>query len=1182
MTPAFARKNFTRLVVSLLAAASLLGALFVSAAPAATYETVDTFAGILTPKPEGEEWPQEVQLGGVQGMAINRTGAGGVPKGTLYAAVSSNHVGSEAGRPELAPAVVRYAPDGTFEETFSDPAYSGYTPRCGPLAPGSLACGSRPNGSSQGQDVDIDQSTGNIYFLDQLQGSGNPVILVFNPDAELIARFGVLGSFGETVEEGPDKIHNSGGIAVNDDGEVFVSDEIMGSGFLRRLMVFKPESPGDYEHYVYTGRANDIGSSAAPLGRPKIDDAGDIYAAADNSIVKYDLSVSREKPVCSFNIGTGVGGYTVNPVSGEVFYYNFANRKLHLLNPCNAQGKFTETEPAFKAVPERDELKALAFNPDLSWSEGSPPGVLYGAAPNGEVSGGNGDGKQSSLGYVFSRPPNLVPVVESESVVNVRTTSAKLQVQINPKGSLTSYSFQYISLADWEANEPSERFAGATEVPVGGAQLGSGQIALLASAPVSGLAPGGTYHYRAVATSSQGTVAGADQIFRTFPVVAAVLPDGRVYEQVSPVRKNGGQVITPEPTRATCGPECKPGLVVPIPFPIQVSPDGDSIAYASQPFRLNEGPTEFDQNVARRTSSGWQSTGIGTPSSGSSGRPFASFALDPNLDQAILRLNNQLLAPEAPAGYENLVAQSNGDPLALDPLLKTTPPNRDAEGTFNGFTLDYAGASADLSRVFFAANDALTEATDVAPAALDGGADKDNLYEWSAGELRLVNVAPGNASAAPGAGFGGEKEVLSRSSAVIGNAISNDGSRVFWHDAGGQLYVRENAETTRAIPAPGQFLNASADGSKVLLTSGTVYDLDGETTADLTAGKGGFLGLVGQSDDLSRLYFVSTSVLDEAPNAGGDEAEAGKDNLYAWQEGSTRFVGTLLPDDSNPDFGIAEGARDWVPAVVNRTAQASPNGHVLTFLSEAPLTAAGNSGLCPHGLDIQPNPCQEVYVYDSDRDSLTCASCNSVGALALGRSNLTKRDAAGASPFGGGYLNPLRLVTDSGRVFFDTRDSLSPLDTNQGVEDVYQYEPDGVGDCTEADGCVALISSGRGSTDSNFIAADATGKNIFFSTRDQLALKDKDDLMDLYVAREGGGFAAESEGEKEECQGEACQPPYSPPNDPTPASLNFSGAGNVGEKQPGKHKKKHPKKKHKKKKHAKKGKGGKHNRGGAK
>ena len=93
-------------------------------------------------------------------------------------------------------------------------------------------------------------------------------------------------------------------------------------------------------------------------------------------------------------------------------------------------------------------------------------------------------------------------------------------------------------------------------------------------------------------------------------------------------------------------------------------------------------------------------------------------------------------------------------------------------------------------------------------------------------------------------------------------------------------------------------------------------------------------------------------------------------------------------------------------------------------------------------------------------------------------------------------------------------------------------------------------------------------------------------LIDLYDAREGGGIPAETETGRGECQGEACQLAVSPPNDPTPASSSFEGAGNVNEepkaakKHAKKHKKKNAKKRHSKK-HSKK-RAAKRNRGGAK
>ena len=74
-----------------MAVLCLLAALPAPPASAA-YEQVGTFAGILEPPAEPGVFPEEVQLGGVSGMAVNIdgvSGVGGVAPGTVYAAIRS-------------------------------------------------------------------------------------------------------------------------------------------------------------------------------------------------------------------------------------------------------------------------------------------------------------------------------------------------------------------------------------------------------------------------------------------------------------------------------------------------------------------------------------------------------------------------------------------------------------------------------------------------------------------------------------------------------------------------------------------------------------------------------------------------------------------------------------------------------------------------------------------------------------------------------------------------------------------------------------------------------------------------------------------------------------------------------------------------------------------------------------
>jgi hypothetical protein len=1167
------------------------------ASPAsATYEQIDNFAGtpgVLqfekgTPDERSARWPEEVQLGGIGGMAVNVSGAGGVPPGTVYTA---GYAGPGGAR------VARFNPDGEFREAWTFTETPGFKERCGPEGdPAHPVCSSRPGSGAASMDVEVDQANGNVYVFNAASGvsGGQNLIHVYSSDgSELISEFGEYrATSGETTAEGPEKIHGTSGvgnIGVDAAGNVYVMDFNAPNNFYHRLMVFKPQSPGDYEHYVYAGQSHDLWAGFAqetqyPMN-PVTDAAGDVYVSGDGYIAKLDPSQPSAPALCEFSYSKrGIESMTVDSDSGEVFFFTSKDKKVHQLSPCNAEGEFAETG-SFAINPKRNSVEAMAFNPSRQFDLSRSAGVLYGGTSSGE--GGKTEGTspdnltESAIGYIFAPPKELLPKVEAESVEHVTSSTTELGAKVNPKGSQTRYVFQYLTDAAFQEN--GESFIGATEAPPGGAVAGEGQAGIDVSAALSGLAADTEYRYRAIATShcspeDSGKVCediGATQSFHTFPAEAAGLTDGRAYELVSPLEKLGGQVLPADPTLSSCTlAECKPGSGYQH-FPMQSTPDGEAIVYEGTPFSPEGAVIENEYLARRDEKTGWQTTNLTPPLLISKeGQGYRAF--DTELTEGLFEQTSPSLSPEAPSEYTNLYLQPTRFPTDLSPLLRAEPPNR-LPGTGNGhFRLTYAGASADFSRFFFEANDALSEETPFAPEP-DGSTEKTNLYEWAEGQLSLVNVLPGNAEAIPGAVFGSGKQLSGGGniqSDDFSYAISDDGSRVFWSSEAGQVYVRDNGEATRKIEDPGKFLTASADGSKLLLNDGCLYDLAEEECEDLTAGKGGFQGIAGQSEDLSHVYFVDTAVLDEAANDQGALAQAGQNNLYSWHEGDTTFVAMLRAAD-NP---LGDGTGDWNASPARRTAEASPDGRWVAFLTKAPLTKYDNVGPCEHtgGGETLVVPCPEAVLYDSATERLICASCNPGNQRPQGGTAL--RVIAGAA----GSLPQPRYLTNSGRLYFDSHDSLTPADTNDRVEDVYQYEPNGIGSCKRQAGCVSLISAGSGVADSNFLAIDETAKSVFFTTRDQLVLKDHDELIDLYVAREGGGIPAESEVARSECQGEACQAQAFAPSDPTPASSSVDGAGNVDEQ-------KTTKKHRKKRKHAKKHKSNpvhkraaKHNRGGAK
>jgi hypothetical protein len=1094
------------------------------------------FAGVLGAPPP--EFPEEVQLGGVGGMAVNRTGAGGVPAGTVYAAAQTSGP----------PWVAMYVPKGgtgkrlEFVKAWQvRPGNSAYE-RCGKLAiekGEGVACEPHPEAQAREVDVDVDQATGNVFAIDgSIATAGKPMIAIYKADGSAeIASFGKRAPEGKKTAETPSEIHESpqpGGLAVGPGGTVYVFDRNVPDNFYHRLMAFKPKTPGVFSEYEYVV-GGDIGAGFVGQGNsptmPVSDAAGHVYVAlvGGNTIEEYDPANPGAGPICEFEFAQGgINSITVDPIGEEVFYFSEKKvegaKRVHRLAPCK-EGKFTEVE-TIGVTPERDELFALAFDPLREVSPTRPPGVLYGGAPGPVPDVGKGEPGQSSLGYTFARTEESPPAVGVETFSAVTAGSVQLHAQINPKGFPTRYAFQYITQAAWEANLPGEEFNGALEVPLGGAVLGEGSKAIAAAATLTGLSPDTTYHYRAIATNCPAEepaeaceAEGADQVFRT---LASSSQGNRAFELVSPPEKNGGQALPADAGFGSCGhPECKPGIGM-TRFPMVSSPDGDALAYEGTPFFPGEGAAVENQYFApRNPQTGWASANL-TPqllvSKGGGG--YKTFT--PSLATALLQQFGEALTIEAPLEFSNFYLEQNATPFVLAALLTSPPPNRQPGNGPERMLINYAGASTDLSKVFFTANDALTLQTPVAPPAEGGLVGEENLYEWSAAGIRLVNVAPANAATFPDSEFGGQ--------GIVPHAISADGSVAFWSDPTGQLYSRIDAERTVEIDDPGKFLSASADGSQVLLDDGCLYLLAEEECTDLTADEaevhqGAFLGLSGQSEDLSHIYFVDSAVLTTALNERGQEAQATKPNLYAWVEGKTSFIATLAASDhANP-------ANDtWAISPSSRAAEASPQGRFLTFLSRAQLTGYNNLGPCELNNPGNIVPCPEAFLFDSATGKLLCASCNPTEAPPLGYTVLRQLEGANSA------MAQPRYLTDSGRLYFDSRDKLSVADSNGGDEDVYEFAPPGVAGCGREAGCPRLVSSGREDTESNFVTIDPSGENVFFTTRQQLVPADSDELIDLYDAREGGGIPAEAVPKPLPCQGEACQSPPPPAPEPQPNS----------------------------------------------
>lgn len=781
------------------------------------------------------------------------------------------------------------------------------------------------------------------------------------------------------------------------------------------------------------------------------------------------------------------------------------------------------------------------------------------------------------------------PRVEGESIVSASAESVVVQMEVDPQNLATSVAVEYGTGGSYSAVTP--------EVNIGAA--GQQQVASLT---LTGLSPGATYDYRVVAQNLLGVTDGAEQQVVTQRLGVFELPDGRQWELVSPPEKYGALLTASEETGV-----------------IQAAANGEAITYlATAPTEANpSGNSNLTQVLSTRTPAGWISEDINlthaapTQLSGSGGQEFRFFS--PDLKQAIVQplgSFDQADSPEATEQTPFLRSNYVGSATpchegCLRPLV--TAANVPAGTAFGvtsrqgtpcteGNTLcgpQFVGATSDLSHVIVESQVPLTSTPK----------DEGGLYEWFKGALSIVSVLP---SGKPAKTWQlGSRGASNAALAVMRHAVAADGTRIAWSEGEGgskHLYLRDTVTEqtlqldkvqggTAAGAAEASFDDASPDGSRVYFTDTQrltanagaeasapdlyecqIVEEEGSASCDLSdltpagapEGIHGVVGTtLGAAEDGSDVYFVANA----RERGDGCLNIATSHNttcgLYMWHEGEVRLIAVLAGTD----------AADWaLPGL--QTAVVSPDGRWLAFMSRRPLTGYDNRDLRTGERD------EEVFLYDAAASGgagrLICASCDPSGARPLGEPMPEGRTLALAAEvwavgtpiaaslpawswwgnlIGDGALQQPRLLSDSGRLFFDSHDALVSQDTN-GVEDVYEYEPEGVGTCKTvsqafsavSDGCANLISSGTSPRESAFLDASEAGGDAFFLTASVLSSADVDNAYDVYDAHEcgvGAPCTAAVGRVSQQCEGESCQ--GAPPTvvEVTPSSLTFVGAGNV-------------------------------------
>jgi hypothetical protein len=652
------------------------------------------------------------------------------------------------------------------------------------------------------------------------------------------------------------------------------------------------------------------------------------------------------------------------------------------------------------------------------------------------------------------------------------------------------------------------------------------------------------------------------------------LPDGRAYELVSPL--GNGEVFQPPNAVNNQG----TALIGEGQF--RAAADGEGMVYVGDAPGSGIGgngnqfsATSYDNEyLASRATGGWGASDIEPPpASELETLPiYQSFSSD--LSAGYLASPDKPTLAGAPVcrgSWSDLYSRSSvgGGFAAL--FTSTLTPGECGKPLF-------AGVSADGSRVLFQ-----TEAALVAPAVPTAGSGDVtvfcnfdcNLYESVGSTVSLVNLLPGGgvdtaATFGGPSGNGGAEKNLPD----LSDAISADGSRVVWSDVStGVIYVRVGGVSTVQVSAgAARFWTASVDGRFVFYTEGERllrFDVESGVREELAGA--GVQGVVGTSEDGSYVYFVANGVLaaGAAPGSCKEEAytpsppsEAEKEarcNLYALHVGEpVRFIATLAGSDNNLyELGGASSNRsgqfgDWQSDLGSRTAEVTPSGLGVSFSSTLPLT--GYDNVAPSEPEHRAIPELFVYQWEGGGGRLDCASCAPSGVPPT--DDLARSQETTAEYRLGGWVHPSTwgtymqrwLSADGSRVFFDTAQPLVARDTNR-LTDVYEWESAGVGGCGQPGGCVYLLSGGSSQNDSFFLDASVSGDDVFFMTRAQLVPEDRDESFHLYDARaphvpgEAVGFPPVPGAV---CGGADCQ--GSPPAVPgfgVPASVSFSGVGNL-------------------------------------
>ena len=554
------------------------------------------------------------------------------------------------------------------------------------------------------------------------------------------------------------------------------------------------------------------------------------------------------------------------------------------------------------------------------------------------------------------QPPDLPapPHLDHRS----RRRRGQLHAEINPEGIATTYRFEYLTDAAYQANLPSERFAGAAEAPRGATRPSAGSSALRHGHPVGQRPerPPALYRYRVVATSGAGTTSASEP-----PSPPSDLGGGPSHARTSRLPRLGDGLPGRKKRRRRPGPRRHPrrrrppgrapakrhhlhllrllrrspgrSARQPVPLPRAGLRLGHPEHHRPRPSPAPTAPTRrrplpalLPRPLPRPDARRGRCRGEGTnarsqPAPGGIGA---------------LRLQNYYLRDNA-SGASRPCSPTPSARSALSAETRTAPRRRHP----------------DLVHVVLSTCAALTPRRPKSRPGAGAATRREPTSTSGAGHRwRSSTSSPARRHGTPGARW------PRRAARSPPTAPASTSTR------SGNLYLREaRPSRPRSSAAEAAFQTASADGSLAFFTkAGHLYRYlaGAEASTDLTPA-GGVVGVLGASED------GSTSTTDRVRPLP----------LATRRDHPDRRCRSRPPSDYPPATG---------------TARVSADGARLAFLSTEALTGYDNTdqrpaGPMPRSTSTQRRPAQ-----------LVCVSCNPTGERPLGPSTIPGAIANGTAP----------------------------------------------------------------------------------------------------------------------------------------------------------------------------------------